>query len=225
MRSRSGTVRRIEATHALDKLERFTGPRVPLRLRRARIGVAAAFAVHAAVAGSFSARLPALKHGLGIGNGRVGLALFVMAVATLVGTRAAPLAVRRWAAETWFAPGRCSSASHSSGPRSPRRTHGSARAWRCSVGSAACSTSASTCRGSPSSERTAGRSWPVSTASGASRCSRAARWGRGGRVGMSLPGNSASSRPCSRSRARRCSRGSYPRRTSRRFQPRCLTCR
>jgi fructose-1,6-bisphosphatase II len=25
MRSRSGTVRRIEATHALDKLERFTG--------------------------------------------------------------------------------------------------------------------------------------------------------------------------------------------------------
>ena len=25
MRSRSGTVRRIEATHAFDKLERFTG--------------------------------------------------------------------------------------------------------------------------------------------------------------------------------------------------------
>ena len=69
--------------------------RVPLRLRRARIGVAAAFAVHAAVAGSFSSRLPALKHGLGIGDGRVGLALFVMAVATLIGTRVAPLAVRR----------------------------------------------------------------------------------------------------------------------------------
>jgi len=57
--------------------------------------VAAAFAVHAAVAGGFSARLPALKHGLGIGNGRVGLALFVMAAATLVGTCAAPLLVRR----------------------------------------------------------------------------------------------------------------------------------
>ena len=57
--------------------------------------MAAAFAVHAAVAGSFSARLPALKHGLGIGDGRVGLALFVMAAATLVGTCAAPLVVRR----------------------------------------------------------------------------------------------------------------------------------
>ena len=57
--------------------------------------MAAAFAVHAAVAGSFSARLPALKHGLGIGNGRVGLALFVMAAATLVGASAAPLVVRR----------------------------------------------------------------------------------------------------------------------------------
>ena len=39
--------------------------------------------------------MPALKHGLGIGDGRVGLALFVMAVATLIGTRVAPLAVRR----------------------------------------------------------------------------------------------------------------------------------
>jgi fucose permease len=57
--------------------------------------VATAFAVHAAVWGSFSARLPALKHGLGIGDGRVGLALFVMAVATVIGTRVAPLAVRR----------------------------------------------------------------------------------------------------------------------------------
>jgi len=39
--------------------------------------------------------LPALKHGLGIGDGRVGLALFVLAVATLIGPRVAPLAVRR----------------------------------------------------------------------------------------------------------------------------------
>jgi predicted MFS family arabinose efflux permease len=58
--------------------------------------VATAFAVHAAVWGSFSARLPALKHGLGIGDGRVGLALFVMAVATVAGTRVAPLAVSRF---------------------------------------------------------------------------------------------------------------------------------
>jgi len=57
--------------------------------------VAAAFAVHAAVAGSFSTRLPALKHGLGIGDGRVGLALFVMAVGTVGGTRLAPLLVER----------------------------------------------------------------------------------------------------------------------------------
>src|SRR5207253_2092784 len=69
--------------------------RVPLRLRRARIGVATAFAVHAAVWGSFSARLPALKHGLGLNDGRVGLALFVMAIATVAGTRLAPLAVAR----------------------------------------------------------------------------------------------------------------------------------
>lgn len=39
--------------------------------------------------------MPALKHGLGIGDGRVGLALFVMALATLLGTRVAPLAVKR----------------------------------------------------------------------------------------------------------------------------------
>jgi MFS family permease len=45
--------------------------------------------------GGFSARLPALKHGLGIGDGRVGLALFVMAVGTVVGTRLAPLVVER----------------------------------------------------------------------------------------------------------------------------------
>ncbi len=33
MRSRSGTVRRIEAEHALEKLSRFVGPRVPLDVR------------------------------------------------------------------------------------------------------------------------------------------------------------------------------------------------
>jgi len=38
--------------------------------------------------------LPALKHGLGIGDGRVGLALFAMAAATLVGTCVAPPTVR-----------------------------------------------------------------------------------------------------------------------------------
>jgi MFS family permease len=56
--------------------------------------------VHAAVAGSFSARLPALKHGLGIGNGRVGLALFVMAAAMVVGTRLAPLVIERVGSRT-----------------------------------------------------------------------------------------------------------------------------
>ena len=39
--------------------------------------------------------MPALKHGLGIGDGRVGLALFVMAVATVGGTRLSAFVVRR----------------------------------------------------------------------------------------------------------------------------------
>jgi predicted MFS family arabinose efflux permease len=46
--------------------------------------------------GSFSARLPALKHDLGIGDGKVGLALFAMAFATVAGTRVAPPVVERF---------------------------------------------------------------------------------------------------------------------------------
>ena len=95
MRSRSGTVRRVEASmrsrsssasRAASTAEAAPGAhRRRDGLRRPRRGVGEAS----------RARPPALKHGLGIGDGRVGLALFVMAVATVIGMRAAPLAVRR----------------------------------------------------------------------------------------------------------------------------------
>ena len=96
MRSRSGTVRRIEATHALDKLEALHGPRVPLNLRRARVGVAAAFADPRRGRGSFMRGCRRSSTGSGSETGRVGLALFVMAAATLVGCAcAAPLGGER----------------------------------------------------------------------------------------------------------------------------------
>jgi predicted MFS family arabinose efflux permease len=51
--------------------------------------------VHAVVWGSFAARLPALKHGLGIDDGQLGLALFGMAIFTVAGTRIAPPVIDR----------------------------------------------------------------------------------------------------------------------------------
>ena len=69
-------------------------------MRRARIGVALVFAIHAAVAGTWAARLPALKAGAGLGNGQLGIALVAMSAGLLLGTRVAAGAIDRAGSRT-----------------------------------------------------------------------------------------------------------------------------
>jgi predicted MFS family arabinose efflux permease len=52
--------------------------------------------VHALVAGSLFSRFPALKHGLHMTDGRLGLALLVASCVTFAGTRVAPVVVEQW---------------------------------------------------------------------------------------------------------------------------------
>jgi predicted MFS family arabinose efflux permease len=52
--------------------------------------------VHAVTAGSLVSRFPALKHGLHMTDGRLGLALLVASCVTFAGTRVAPAVVERW---------------------------------------------------------------------------------------------------------------------------------
>jgi fucose permease len=54
---------------------------------RSRLGVSAAFLTHAVIAGTFAARIPAIKHALHISDTQLGLALFGMAIGTLIGGR------------------------------------------------------------------------------------------------------------------------------------------
>jgi MFS transporter len=57
--------------------------------------LAAAFAVHAALVGTWAGRVPAIKHAIGLSDAGLGLALFAMAAGTLAGSWAgAPLARR-----------------------------------------------------------------------------------------------------------------------------------
>lgn len=58
-------------------------------LRTARRSVAATFAVHAIVSGSWAPRIPAIKSDLGLENGELGIALSGFAAGLLVGTRVA----------------------------------------------------------------------------------------------------------------------------------------
>jgi len=69
-------------------------------VRRARIGVALVFAIHAAVSGTWAARLPALKAGAGLGNGQLGIALVAMSAGLLLGTRVAAGAIDRAGSRT-----------------------------------------------------------------------------------------------------------------------------
>ena len=54
---------------------------------RGRLAVGTAFFVHAAIAGSFAGRVPAIKHTLDLSDATLGLALFGAAFGTLVGGR------------------------------------------------------------------------------------------------------------------------------------------
>jgi MFS family permease len=64
-------------------------------LRRARAAVGAAFALHAAAFATWATRVPAIKHGLGLTDGQLGIALFAMAAGLLAGTRLAAWPVER----------------------------------------------------------------------------------------------------------------------------------
>src|SRR5690349_12103203 len=57
------------------------------RLTGPRLAVSTAFFVHAMISGSFAGRVPAIKHGLGISDAQLGLALFCAALGTLIGGR------------------------------------------------------------------------------------------------------------------------------------------
>ncbi|MEU5188368.1 MFS transporter [Streptomyces klenkii] len=71
--------------------ERDTGRTDDGRLRRARYAVAAVFAVHGAVTGSFATRIPWIQSHLDLGSGALGLALVLPAVGSAC---AMPLAGR-----------------------------------------------------------------------------------------------------------------------------------
>ncbi|CAN5669185.1 MFS transporter [soil metagenome] len=59
-------------------------------LVRARVSVSAAFFLFAAVLGNWAARVPAIKQGLGLDDGGLGVALLGLAAGFIVGTRLAP---------------------------------------------------------------------------------------------------------------------------------------
>jgi MFS family permease len=68
----------------------------PERPRRARVGVNVAFAVHAAVAGSYGPRLPLVKQQAGLDQTGLGLVLAGLATGLFVGTRIAAWPVARF---------------------------------------------------------------------------------------------------------------------------------
>jgi hypothetical protein len=60
-----------------------------------RVAVATAFMAHSLIAGSWASRIPAIKHHLGLSDGRLGVALFGMAAGTLIGGRLGGIAAAR----------------------------------------------------------------------------------------------------------------------------------
>jgi MFS family permease len=67
---------------------------------RARVAVAAVFAVHGAVSGSFATRIPWVQERLGIGEGALGFALLAPAVGSLVAMPMAGRLIHRWGGRT-----------------------------------------------------------------------------------------------------------------------------
>lgn len=61
--------------------------RLPDSLRRARFSVAATFAIHGFVSGSWATRIPAIKDNLALGEGELGIALTGLAAGLFLGTR------------------------------------------------------------------------------------------------------------------------------------------
>ena len=149
-----------------------------------------------------------------------------MAAATLVGTRVAPLAVRRVGSRDLVRAGTVLFCVALVGP-----AVASSYAWFCAslavlgglgglldVGFNVQGIAVQRAYGRPILAGLHGV-WSVALFAGGALGALAAA------VGLSPAWQFASSRPCSRSPARRCSRGSCRGRTSRRFQPKCPTCR
>jgi hypothetical protein len=67
----------------------------PLPRHPGRAAVATAFLAHSLVTGSWASRIPAVKHGLDLSDGQLGVALFGMAAGTLVGGRAGGIVAGR----------------------------------------------------------------------------------------------------------------------------------
>ena len=66
-----------------------------IKRHRGRVAVATAFLAHSLIAGSWASRIPAIKHSLGLSDGRLGVALFGMAAGTLAGGRAGGVVAAR----------------------------------------------------------------------------------------------------------------------------------
>jgi MFS family permease len=75
---------------------------MPWRLYGDREGIAvvAAFLGHATITGSWAARVPAIKHDVGLSNSELGVALAGMALGTLVGGRLGGTVARRFGGHT-----------------------------------------------------------------------------------------------------------------------------
>src|ERR687896_775676 len=67
-----------------------------LKVPSERVGVAAAFLIHATVSGTWAPRLPAIKASLDLSTGMLGTALVGLAVGLLAGTRLAGAPVDRF---------------------------------------------------------------------------------------------------------------------------------
>src|SRR5436190_3165144 len=67
---------------------------------RGRVGVATAFLAHSLISGSWAARIPAIKQALDLSDGQLGLALFGMALGTLIGARLGGIVAARVGAWT-----------------------------------------------------------------------------------------------------------------------------
>ncbi|MDX6591805.1 MAG: hypothetical protein QOJ13_1001 [Gaiellales bacterium] len=75
---------------------------MPWRLQGDREGIAvvAAFLGHATITGSWAARVPAIKHDVGLSNSQLGVALAGMALGTLIGGRLGGTVARRFGGHT-----------------------------------------------------------------------------------------------------------------------------
>ena len=73
-------------------------------IRRARWATSMVFAVHGAVTGNFAARVPWIATHVGVGVGRLGLALLMPGIGAMSATPFAGRMAHRYAGQLWRAP-------------------------------------------------------------------------------------------------------------------------